>query len=61
MSRAGEQAPALYRALEAFFWLLLLAGQLPAAGVLWLLAQLLRLSGPFGALVLDLVRWRVRP
>jgi hypothetical protein len=61
MSRAEQDPPALYRALEAFFWLLLLAGQLPAAGVLWLLGQLLRLSGPFGAFVADLVRWRGRP
>jgi hypothetical protein len=60
MSRAARHAPALYRGTEGFFWLLLLAGQLPTAALLWLLAQLLRLSGPFGALLVDLVRWRER-
>jgi hypothetical protein len=44
--------------LEAVFWLLLLAAQLPAAGALWGAAAVLRMSDPYRAYVRDLVRWR---
>jgi hypothetical protein len=46
--------------VEAVFWLLLLAAQLPTAAGLWLAAGLLRLSDPFRAYAVALVRWRRR-
>jgi hypothetical protein len=53
-----RQPPLAHRAVEAVFWLLLLAAQLPTAGALWLAAGLLKLSDPFGDYALAFVRWR---
>jgi hypothetical protein len=50
--------PLTHRTVEAVFWLLLLAVQLPTAGALWLAAGLLRLSDPFRDYALAVVRWR---
>jgi hypothetical protein len=38
---------ALYRATTTFFWLLLLASQLPMVSALWLASKLLKMSGSF--------------
>ena len=56
----GIQPPLAHRAVEAVFWLLLLAAQLPTAAGLWLAAGLLRLSDPFRDYALALVPWRRR-
>jgi hypothetical protein len=49
---------ALYQATATFFWLVLLASQLPIVSALWLVSKLLRMSDLFRAFVLDVVRWR---
>jgi hypothetical protein len=46
------------RATETVFWRLLLAVHLPTAATPWLEARLLRLSDPFRAYAVALVRWR---
>jgi hypothetical protein len=46
--------------VEAVFWLLLLAAQLPTTAALWLAAGTLKLSDPFRAYAVTLVRWRRR-
>jgi hypothetical protein len=61
MSRGMQDPPLAHRALEAVFWLLLLAVQLPTAGALWLAAGLLKLPEPFRDYALALVRWRRPP
>jgi hypothetical protein len=58
MSRRMQYLSLAHRAVEAVFWLLLLAAQLPTAGALWLAAGLLKLSDPFRDYALALVRWR---
>ena len=60
MSRGMRHPPLAHRAVEAVFWLLLLAVQLPTAAALWLAAGMLRLSDPFRAYAVALVRWRRR-
>jgi hypothetical protein len=52
--------PLAHRAVEAVFWLLLLAAQLPTAAALWLAAGMLKLSDPFRSYAIALVRWRRR-
>jgi hypothetical protein len=49
--------PLTHRTVEAVFWLLLLAVQLPTAGALWLAAGLLKLSDPFRDYALAVVGW----
>ena len=58
MSRGMRHPPLAHRAVEAVFWPLLLAAQLPTAGALWLAAGLLKLSDPFRDYALAVVRWR---
>ena len=60
MSQGMQDPPLAHRAVEAVFWLLLLAVQLPTAAALWLAAGLLKLSDPFRDYALVLVRWRRR-
>jgi hypothetical protein len=52
-----QEPPLAHRAVEAVFWLLLLAGQLPTTTALWLAAGALKLSDPFRAYAVALVRW----
>jgi hypothetical protein len=60
MSHGTQDPPLAHRAVEAVFWLLLLAAQLPTAAALWLAARMLMLSDPFRAYAVALVRWRRR-
>jgi hypothetical protein len=60
MSQGTQDPPLAHRAVEAVFWLLLLAAQLPTTAALWLAASLLRLSDPFRDYAVALVRWRWR-
>ena len=60
MSHWTQRPPLAHRAVEMVFWVLLLAIQLPTAAALWLAAGALRLSDPFRAYAVALVRWRRR-
>ena len=61
MSQGMRHPPFAHAAVEAVFWLLLLAAQLPTAVALWLAAGLVKLSDPFRDYALALVRWRRPP
>jgi hypothetical protein len=56
-----QEPPLTHRVVEAVFWLLLLAVQLPTAGVMWLAAGMLKVADPFRDYALVLVRWRTAP
>jgi hypothetical protein len=60
MSCGTQRPPLTHRVVEAAFWLLMLAVQLPTAGVMWLTAGMLKVADPFREYALALLRWRRR-
>jgi hypothetical protein len=62
MGRSPERLMrACGRLTGALFWLLLLAGQLPPAALLWLVGAALACSGLFRQFIADLASWPGAP